>query len=173
MSGILILYYVLGGLALLSAISILFIKDVFYGALLLLVCLLSLSGLYILMHAEFIAVTQILIYVGGVLTLIIFGIMLTSKINGQALVVKNNKWLAGLLAGIPILFVLTKLFRQHSFVAEGKYAVGKESMQQLGVYIMSDYLLAFEVAGLLLLMALIGAVVTATIIKKNPNDPTT
>jgi NADH-quinone oxidoreductase subunit J len=166
MSGILILYYVLGGIALAAALSILFIRDVFYGALLLLICLLSLAGLFVLMHAEVIAVTLMLIYAGGILTIIIFGIMLTSKINGQALVVKNNKWLAGLLTGIPILIILIKLFRQHSFVAEGKYPNDKESIRHLGIYIMSDYLLAFEMAGLLLLMALIGAVVTATFIKK-------
>lgn len=167
MSGVLILFYFFGSVALLSALAILFIRNVFHAALLLLICLLAVAALFVLMHAEFVGVTQILVYAGGVLTLIIFGIMLTSKIDGKAMMVKNNKWLAGMLAGLPMLFILITLLKQHSFQSSGKFMTGDAAIKQVGVTIMSDYVLAFEIAGLLLLVALIGAVVTATTSKKN------
>ena len=59
--------------AALSAVSLIFIRHVFYGALLMVICLLSVAGLYVLMFAEFVAVTQVLVYAGGVLVIIIFG----------------------------------------------------------------------------------------------------
>src|SRR5436190_10076770 len=102
MSIITFMFYSFEILAVLSAIGILFIRNVFYGALLLLVCLLSLAAIYVLAFAEFIAVSQILIYAGGILVLIIFGIMITSRISGKSLVVGNNNVFAGLLAGISI-----------------------------------------------------------------------
>ncbi|HPH47169.1 MAG TPA: NADH-quinone oxidoreductase subunit J, partial [Chryseolinea sp.] len=63
------IFYFLEAVAALSAISIIFIRNVFYGALLLITCLLALAGIYVLAFAEFIAVTQILIYAGGILVI--------------------------------------------------------------------------------------------------------
>src|SRR5207253_2250665 len=80
-----IVYYFFLFLAAGSALGILFIKNVFKGALLLLICLLSIASLYVFMFAEFVAVTQIMIYAGGVVIVIIFGIMLTTRLSGEAL----------------------------------------------------------------------------------------
>jgi NADH-quinone oxidoreductase subunit J len=147
-----------------SAFSILLTKNVFYGVLLLIVCLLSVAGIYVLSHAEFIAVTQILIYAGGVLVLIIFGVMLTTRISGKPLVVKNQYWLGGTLVGLFFLIELIKLFSETSFysghppIKESNY----NSINQIGILLMTDYVLPFEVAGVLLLVALIGASVVAS-----------
>src|SRR5687768_1114862 len=116
-------FYAFEFLAAASAASILFVKNVFYGALLLIICLLSIAGIYVISHAEFIAVTQILIYAGGILVLIIFGIMLTTRISGKPLVVKNNNWFAGSLVGLPILIVLTKLFSETTFYSSNQIEV--------------------------------------------------
>src|SRR6188768_2149670 len=99
MKGLDLLFYSLEVLAFASALCILFTKNVFYAALLLIICLLSIAGIYIMANAEFLAVTQILIYAGGVLVLIIFGVMLTTRISGKPLVVKNDNWFAGSLVG--------------------------------------------------------------------------
>ena len=82
------MFYFFEAFAAISAIALIFIKNVFYGALLLIICLLCLAGIYIMAFAEFIAVTQILVYAGGILVVIIFGIMLTTKISG------NHWWLS-------------------------------------------------------------------------------
>ena len=84
-----LLFYIFEAVAALSSIALIFIRNVFYGALFFIACLLALAGIYVLAFAEFIAVTQILVYAGGILVVIIFGIMLTTKISGKPLVVEH------------------------------------------------------------------------------------
>src|SRR5689334_22515660 len=104
-----LVFYFFMFIAAASAAGILLIKNVFKGALLLLICLLSLAAVYVLAFAEFVAITQIMIYAGGILVVIIFGIMLTSKISGKPLVVQNANWFGGLLVSITLLVLLCKL----------------------------------------------------------------
>ncbi len=159
-----ILFYGFEVIAALSAIALLFMRNVFYGTLLLIVCLLSIAGVYIFLNAEFIAVTQILIYAGGILVLIIFGVMLTSKFSGKPLVVENKHWLPGIVVGFFFFALLAKLFSETHFYTSDQ--LSKEStytpINQMGILLMSDYVLPFEVAGLLLLVALISAAVIAS-----------
>jgi NADH:ubiquinone oxidoreductase subunit 6 (subunit J) len=151
-------------LAALSAAGILFTRNVFYGTLLLIVCLLSLAAIYILAVAEFVAVTQILIYAGGVLVLILFGVMLTSKISGKPLVVENQYRVRGPLVGLSVFTMLCLLFSQAHFFTASPVEVETPytSINQIGILLMSDYVLPFETAGVLLLVALIGAAVVAS-----------
>lgn len=162
MKPVMIIFYVLEVLAGLSAISILFTRNVFYGALFLIVCLLSISGIFILVNAEFLAVTQILIYTGGVLLLIVFGVMVTSKILGKPLVVNNKYWLLGCILGASVITTLPKLFSDAKFYSNNSAitAEGNNSINQIGILFMTDYVLPFEVTGILLLIALIGAAVS-------------
>jgi NADH:ubiquinone oxidoreductase subunit 6 (subunit J) len=157
-------FYAFELFAALSAVAILFVKNIFYGALLLIVCLLSLAGIYVISNAEFIAVTQILIYAGGVLVLIIFGVMLTTRISGKPLVVKSHNWFAGTLVGLSFLIVLIILFSDSGFYTNNPVAVEQRytSINKIGILLMTDYMLPFEVAGILLLIALIGAAVVAS-----------
>jgi NADH-quinone oxidoreductase subunit J len=157
-------FYAFEFLAAVSAVAILFVNNVFYGALLLIVCLLSLAGIYIISNAEFIAVTQILIYAGGVLVLIIFGVMLTTRISGKPLVVKNHNWFAGALVGLSLLIVLVTLFSDSDFYRGNQLTIeqGYTSINKIGILLMTDYMFPFEVAGILLLIALIGAAVVAS-----------
>jgi NADH-quinone oxidoreductase subunit J len=159
-----ILFYGFEVLAALSAIALLFIRNVFYATLLLIVCLLSIAGIYIFLTAEFIAVTQILIYAGGILVLIIFGVMLTSKFSGKPLVVENKHWLPGIVVGTFFFTLLANLFSETHFYTNDQFQ--QESafthINQIGILLMSDYVLPFEVAGLLLLVALISAAVIAS-----------
>jgi NADH:ubiquinone oxidoreductase subunit 6 (subunit J) len=159
-----IVFYGFEFLAAISAISILFVKSVFQAALLLITCLLSLAGIFVLSSAEFVAVTQILIYAGGVLVLIIFGIMLTSRLAGKPLIVKNQYIFAGSLMAVFFSTVLIKLFsEQNFFQAETSVIKGSENpINRIGISLMSDYVLPLEIAGVLLLIALIGAAVTAS-----------
>ena len=150
--------------AALAAAGILFTRNVFYGTLLLIVCLLSLAGIYIVAMAEFVAVIQILIYAGGILVLIIFGVMLTSKFSGKPLVVQNQYHVRGPLVGLSFFAILCLLFSQSNyFIGQSdKAATQYNSINQIGILLMSDYVLPFETAGILLLIALIGAAVVAS-----------
>lgn len=160
MNAVNIIFYLFIGLTALGAVGILLSKNVLKSALLLLISLLSISGLYVLSLAEFVAVTQILIYAGGILVIIIFGIMLTTRISGKSLVVENGHIFSGALAGISILVLLIRYLPSHSTHAVKGLA---QDIRVIGLKIFSDYYLPFEVAGFLLLISLIGAVVVTSL----------
>jgi NADH-quinone oxidoreductase subunit J len=151
-------------LAGLSALGILFVKNVFHAALLLIVCLLALAGIFVLYNAEFIAITQILIYAGGVLVLIIFGVMLTSRMTGQQLRVKNQYVFGASFITLFLATLLIMLFsEQHFYQLANEGTISPPNfINQIGISMMSDYALVFEVSGMLLLAALLGAAVTAS-----------
>lgn len=141
-------------------------RNVFYAALALLVCLLSLAGIYALLSAEFLAVTQLLIYAGGVMVLIIFGIMLTNRISGKPLYVTSQNWIPGILISLSLCATII-----YSYTPGGTESVlsgAKETLlQQIGKELMSTYVAPFELGGILLLVCLVGAALTASSFKKN------
>lgn len=166
-----LLFYVFIVMAGLSSFGILVIRNVFHGALLLLACLLAVAGLYVLLFAELLAVTQILVYAGGILVVIIFGIMLTTKLSGKPLVVTDNKWLAGAMVGVPLFYLLANFILHEKLATPTPDAPTDRkwsSINSIGIDFMTDYLLPFEIAGLLLLIALVGAAVMASF-RKNEN----
>jgi len=168
MSIVTIMFYFFEVVAAISAIGIIFIRQVFQGALLFIVCLLAVAGIYILAFAEFIAVVQILVYAGGILILIIFGIMLTSKISGKPLVVTSKNLFAGVLAGLFFATLFINLFASEIFASGDHTTISSiNNFQTIGVLLLSDFVLPFEVAGLLLLIALVGAAVTASTTSKS------
>lgn len=165
-----IMFYFFEGAAALSAVSLIFTRSVFYGALLLIVCLLSLAALYILAFAEFVAVTQILVYAGGIVVVILFGVMLTAKIGEKPLVVQHGNIFGGILAAASLLALLLYGLAAHDFSLQEAVAVPrvpKNEVQETGLVMMRDYVLPFEVAGIILLMALVGAAIIAARTKHN------
>lgn len=159
------LFYFFEVIAAGAAGALLFVRNVFYGALLVIAVLLALAGLYILAFAEFVAVTQILVYAGGVLVVIIFGIMLTTRLGGKPLIIEHTRSVSATLVGLAFFGTLVFLLSQETFEAHpAKAAVSgaMDTTQVLGVSLMSHYVLPFETAGILLLMALIGAAVIAS-----------
>ena len=163
MSAVTILFYIFMALASGAAVAMLFSKNIFKSALYLLLCLLAIAGLYVLAFAEFLAVTQILIYAGGVLVVIIFGIMLTTKIYGRPIVVSNTHLLGGGIAGIGLFIYLTRYLPfVHAITENG---LSPENIDVIGVALFSEFSLPFEIAGILLLVALIGAAVITSQLK--------
>jgi len=156
-----VVFYILYALCATSAASLLFVKDLFKAALLLLVCLLAIAGIYVFMFAEFLAVTQILIYAGGIVVVIIFGIMLTNRISGIPLRVENTNIFAGIVGGTFLLAVLVMAIN-NGFDRSVDKSFAIDTVRETGVQLMTSYLLPFEVAGVLLLIALIGAAIVAT-----------
>ena len=154
-----LMFYVFAVLAVLSGAGVLFTGNVFSGALLLLVCLVAVAGIYVTLFAEFVAATQLLVYAGGVVVVIIFGIMLTSKIAGKPLVVRNGRWVSGVIAGLLFSTALIYLFSRTSFPNTSD--VPYTTLPRIGIDLMSKFVLPFEVAGILLLVALVGASVFA------------
>jgi NADH:ubiquinone oxidoreductase subunit 6 (subunit J) len=149
-----------------SAVGILFSKNVFKAALLLLLCLLSVAALYVLAFAEFIAITQILIYAGGLLVVIIFGIMITTNLTGKPLLVSHSNIFSGILAGSLLLGLLINLIsgiKGMSLPTGSSTAIS--TLEIIGVNLITKFALPFELTGVLLLVALIGAAVMASFMK--------
>jgi NADH:ubiquinone oxidoreductase subunit 6 (subunit J) len=160
----LIAFYFFVATTLGSAVAIVFSKNIFKAVLWLLVCLLAIAALFVLSFAEFVAVTQILIYAGGVLVVILFGIMFTSKIAGKPLRVENTNLFSGVITGVVVFALLSKLILKN--IPRGETtSQTPHSVETIGNYLITDYSLPFEVVGVLLLIALIGAAVTTSFMK--------
>ncbi|HLT72425.1 MAG TPA: NADH-quinone oxidoreductase subunit J [Cyclobacteriaceae bacterium] len=164
-------FYILAFLAVSAAAGVLLTRQLFHGALMLLISLLCIAGIYVVSMAELVAITQILVYAGGVVVIIIFGIMLTTRISGKPLEVTNNKWFAGILVGISLMTLLISLVTRENFGATGVFEPNPHFtiINQLGIALMTDYLLPFEVAGILLLISLAGAAVSAATRNNTPS----
>lgn len=156
----LIIFYILGALAILSALGVLFTKNLIHAAFLLVLTFFAVAGIYVLANASFVGVTQLLIYVGGILILMIFGIMLTNKLDGKALVTKHHNQLMGiLLSSLFFLFLGYVLLTANLEMIEKNPHISDNTIQFIGINLMSKYLVPFEIVAVLLLIALIGAAV--------------
>jgi len=154
--------YVLVVLAAISAVTILFMKEVFHAALSLIICLLAVAGIFVTLNAEFLAVVQIVVYAGGVLLLIIFGIMLTNRTPDPVLS-SHRHLLPSSIIGIILFSILIYSLGPINLIS----TPSNLSPEQIGTEIFTNYLVEFELAGILLLVSLIGAIVAATNLKKS------
>lgn len=161
MNAVSVLFYFFVLTAGIGALAILFSSNVFKSALYLLATLVSLAALYALTYAEFLAVAQILVYAGGITVVIIFGIMLTTRIAGRPLIVKNAHMFSGGLAALT-LFILFVSYMP-TLVIDRSTTPADVSFIAFNIF--SSYALPFEIAGLLLLIALVGAAVIAAHLK--------
>lgn len=162
----LVIFYVFAVIAALGAMSILWTRNVFYGAIGLIGALIAVAGVFVFSQAEFIAVSQLLVYAGGILVVMVFAIMLTSRIAGKPLAVSSGRWSSGILAGMVALGALAYYLFQEPFVPTGTNDLGQtDSVARLGVSLMTDFVLPLEISGVLLLVALLGAAVIISSIK--------
>lgn len=162
-----ILFYMFGGLALCGALGVVLSRNIIRAAVQLLLALLGVAGLYFLLRAEFLAAVQLVIYVGGTLVLIIFGVMLTSRSGVRTLQPSLVERLFAsfasiLLLGVLVLLILTT--RWHSVESSQGETY---SVRRTGEAFLGDYLLAFELASLLLLGVMLGA---AYLAKRRQHD---
>jgi NADH-quinone oxidoreductase subunit J len=168
----LVLFVVLGAIAIVAALGVIIARKTVYSALFLLVNFCSLAGLYLLLNAQFLAAAQVIVYAGAIVVLFLFATMLlgggeeTTNLKSQI----SRNYLAIVLA--VVLFVEvgyvvlsgTLTGTQGSDTPEAIASVG--NVQAIGKLLFTDYLLPFELAAVLLLIGIVGAVVLA---KKKPN----
>jgi NADH-quinone oxidoreductase subunit J len=153
-----IIFYLLAALAIVSAIGVVTIPSVVHAALALILSLLAVAGFYILLSSEFLALTQVLIYGGAVSIILIFGLMLTRGGRDLPSVPAAAHWpLALLSAGALMITLLTAVLDVEWPRDAGEITL--VSIDTLGGALFKDWLLPFELASVVLLVALIGAVV--------------
>lgn len=162
-----IAFFILFFLIIFSGFFVVTSKNLFKAALFLALCLFGVSGIYILLDAEFLAATQILIYIGGVVILILLAIVLSEGITGEKEETYNDqRYLASF--GVAIFFMLiVKIIGDFSFVFKYKPILpSQQNTQEIGTLLLLKYILPFEIVSVLLLIALIGAIV---FVKRNLN----
>jgi NADH:ubiquinone oxidoreductase subunit 6 (subunit J) len=149
----------LASLTLGSAGIVAFSKNIIYSTLALLGTFLGIAGLYITLSADFLAAVQVLVYVGGTLTLILFAVMLTSRVEDVR--VSNPRSGLAIAFGLvsAVMLVLGKVATMTAWPSEVKPAT--PSTAKLGHAFLGEFLLPFEVGSLILLAAMIGSVVLA------------
>ncbi|MGH2749932.1 MAG: NADH-quinone oxidoreductase subunit J family protein [Actinomycetota bacterium] len=134
-------------------------RNVVHAALWLVGTLLGAASMYVLLYAEFVAWVQVLVYVGAVVVLMLFGLMLTRAPIGSANFDNNQRLIAAACAGL--LFLVTSFIMLQAFEGQEIDFTATEGtkVESIGEVIFSLYVLPFEIVSLLLLAALVGAVV--------------
>ncbi len=153
-------FYVLAVFMVVGALGVVFSKSLFRSALFLTLALFVTAGLYLLLNAEVLAAVQILLYTGGVITLLVFAIMLTGKLTGKRITHTNRGIFPGLLAGLIVFLTLLSFF-SGSFMIPSKKPMNINVTFQLSRMLFGRYMLAFEVLSVLLVAAIIGALTLA------------
>jgi NADH-quinone oxidoreductase subunit J len=156
-------FYFLSGVAVLSALAVITRRNPVHSAIALIVTLLSLAGLYLMLYAPFVAGVQIILYVGGIMVLFLFVIMLVNIDRNMIEDQFNKQWLVGIVATLALggLFVTVYLRGSSIFPTPLAAMSERSNTQDIGLLLYRNYLLPFEIASLLLLVAIVGAVVMA------------
>ena len=159
-----IFFYGLSIAAIAFAIAVITRRNAVHAALSLIGTLVSLAGLYLMLYAPFVAAVQIVLYAGGIMVLFLFVIMLVNLDQNIREIQFNKQWQVGLitalLLGALVLFVIRQgkaIFPTDLVAALPEGA----NTQQVGIALLGQYTLPFEIASLLLLVAIVGAVVMA------------
>jgi NADH:ubiquinone oxidoreductase subunit 6 (subunit J) len=152
------LFYIFALMSVLSAIGVVMSRNIVRTAVALLFTLLGVGGLYFLLHAEFLAAVQLVVYAGGTLILIIFGVMLTSKSPFSRFEPKLVEVILALSFGMVMLIVLVAgIFSAVPKFNKQPLGGGNYPVDKLGQALLGDFLVPFELSSVLLLVVMIGA----------------
>ena len=150
------IFYLFAAITVLSAFFVVTNRNVVYSAFFLLFTFFGVAGIYVLLGADFVAIVQLIVYVGGILILLLFGVMLTNKITNVEIKTGTiNIYPAvigvGLLSGSLLAALITSNWKTFSTEAP------LPTTAALGTMLIQEYALIFELLGIILLIALIGA----------------
>ena len=160
MSVALALFIVVGALATIGGLGVVSTRNIVYAALFLLLSLMGVAGVYLLVFAEFLALVQVLIYGGAITVVLLFAIMLTRS-REYPRIGDNPQWALALVAALAILGVLAAAFLARPGPNHAELPKASFTFVGLGTELFTTWALPFEVASLVLLVALLGAIIIA------------
>jgi NADH-quinone oxidoreductase subunit J len=157
-----VVFIVLSAAALIGAIGVVTNRNLFRAALFLVLSFVGVAGYYVLLEAEFLAMVQLLVYVGAISILIIFAIMLSQRMMSPEFKARNEQWIGGLLVALVLFGVLAFILLTVAWPT-AQADVPENAISDLGQALVdpNQFVLIFEVASVLLLVALVGAVIIA------------
>ncbi|HZW95209.1 MAG TPA: NADH-quinone oxidoreductase subunit J [Candidatus Eremiobacteraceae bacterium] len=156
-------FYLFAGIMLIGGIMVITRKNPVHSALALIVTLLAQASIYLMLYAPFVAGVQIILYAGGIMVLFLFVIMLVSIDRSMKDRQFNSQWIVGAIAAIALggLFIAVYMKGMSIFPDHALSIVENDNTQNVATMLYGQYMFAFEIASLLLLVAIIGAVVMA------------
>lgn len=162
-----IIFYCFAVVVIGSAVFVVTTKNIIYAAFALFSTFFGVAALYVYAKADFIAVAQLIVYVGGILVLLIFGVMLTNKVSGQKIQTQERNKITGFIISFSLLLILFVTIQKANFntiswineiklKGEGLQP-SSSTINAIGIKTMTSYIIPFEITGVLLMMALLGA----------------
>ena len=160
-----IFFYVIAALMAFSAIRVVTVKNVVHAAMYLVVVLAGVAAQYILLASEFLAATQVLVYIGAIVVLVLFGVMLTRAKLGEDVNLTNDYWYVGAFTAVVLFALLATSLIDHYGDEPLDQANAQTQLanntEQVSDAIFGTYVVPFEAVSVLLLAALVGAIVLA------------
>jgi len=140
-----------------AALSVAFSKNVVHCGFGLLFSLLGVCAMYVFLGADFLAATQVIVYVGGILVLILFGVMMTHRVDAQDLRSELVQPVAALIAAVAVLVLSVSMILDQVWPEKAVLDPATPTTRAFGTSFLTDFLFPFEFASILLLVALMGA----------------
>ncbi len=156
-----LLFYAFAIITLSAAAVMVFSKNIVHSAFALMFTLIGVAALYVLLYADFLAAAQLLVYVGGILILILFGVMLTTQGLTFSFKTTAVNVPAATVVSTAALMLLIYAFVQTDWTI-AETGVRDDTVREMGMMLMGAYVLPFIVIGVLLLIAIIGAILMST-----------
>ncbi len=164
----LVFFYVIAAISVLSALSVVVTNNPVHSGIFLVICFLNVAGIFVMLGAEFLAITQVIVYTGAILVLVLFVLMLIDPDDLPEFHSARpvQRYVGFLLGAVLLLEVGAAIITWSQFGPDGaatpeNIALVGGNTQALGRLLYSDYLLAFEVISLVLIVGIIGAIVLA------------
>lgn len=155
-----LIFYLFGAITILSALLVVTTRNIVHSAFYLLFTFFGVAGLYVLLGADFIAIVQIMVYIGGILILLIFGVMLTNRITNVDIRTGTIHIIPAII-GVGVLWgAVTAIMLKTEWVVNPAVTM-EPTTANIGRLLITDYVLIFELLGILLLIALIGSATIA------------
>jgi len=162
-----ITFGVMALIVLVSALLVVMLRNIFHSLLFLALSFLGVAGIYLLLSADFLAAVQVLIYIGAIIVLMMFALMLTQRVMARnAVQTVNQSLITALPVAGGILVVMFRVFVFNRWDYKAEAAVPTTGI--IGQKLLTDYLLPFELASVVLLVAMVGAIILA---KHDPEKP--
>ena len=140
-----------------SALAVVLSKNLFHSVLWLALALTGTAGIFLLLEAEFLAAVQLLLYAGGVITVVVFAIVVTERLVGERISQTNRHIAAGAVASLALIALVVRTIVQRP-LASTKNPIAGDLTRTIGESVLTRFVLPFELLGLLMLAAMLGAV---------------
>jgi NADH-quinone oxidoreductase subunit J len=154
-----LLFFIFAAMTLLGGIFVVTLRNLVRSVLAMILSFVGVAGLYLTLEAEFLAAIQVLVYVGAVSVLVLFAVMLTQRVADPSRPVNNNQAWLGFTGALGIFIILSATLSPIQWPVLS--AQNTSTIDNLGKQLLGTYALPFEVASVVLLVALLGAIILA------------